>query len=130
MTEVEEIIFWWRLQGCLFAQVRLWKWRRTDYFVKNSAYFVLKIEFLLIVLSNFKRKAAIKDSAFSWVACFLTHKILWSVNSLIINLISLACHMVWYIQYLWWYPILLHIFLHLDWLRTKTSPNTDAFYSV
>ena len=36
---------------------------------------VLKKELLLTVLSNFERESALKDSAFSWVAC-LTHKVL------------------------------------------------------
>ena len=31
---------------------------------KDSAYFVLKIELLLTLLSDFERKAALKDSAF------------------------------------------------------------------
>ena len=33
-------------------------------FILYKAYFVLKIELLLTVLSNFERKAAIKDLAF------------------------------------------------------------------
>ena len=85
--------------GLLYAQVHLWKWRNSYHFVKSSAYFVLKIELLLTELSNFERKAALKDLAFWWVEC-LNHKVWWSSNSLIINLIGLTCHMIWYIQYL------------------------------
>ena len=33
-------------------------------FVDKSAYFVLKIQLLLRVLSNFEREATLKDSAF------------------------------------------------------------------
>ena len=43
--------------------------------MKNSAYFVSKIELLLTVLSNFERKAALKDAGFWLVAC-LSNKIL------------------------------------------------------
>ena len=89
--------FWSRLQGWLYPQIGLWKWRSTYHFVKNSAYSVLKIELLLTMLFNFDGEVSLKDSAFWWVAC-LTHKVLWSVYSLIINLIGLACHIVWYIS--------------------------------
>ena len=36
----------------------------TYHFVKSSAYLVLKIELLLTKLSNFERKAGLKDLAF------------------------------------------------------------------
>ena len=52
----------------------------------------------------------LNDSAFWWLAS-LTHKLFWSWYSLIINLIGLACHMVWYIQYLWWHVV--------EWAREK-----------
>ena len=42
--------FWSRLRGWLHAQ--------------NSAHFVLKIELLFTVLSNFEREAALKGSEF------------------------------------------------------------------
>ena len=34
------------------------------HFIENATYFVLKIELLLTILSNFEREAALKDSAF------------------------------------------------------------------
>ena len=89
----------------MYAQVGLWKRRNTYHFVENSAYFMLKTELLLTILSNFEREVAFKDSAFWWVAC-LTHKVLWSAYSLLTNL-----HMSGYIQYLWW--------LVVEWFRTK-----------
>ena len=46
-----------------------------------------------------ERDEALKDSAFCWVAC-LTHKVLRSAGSLIIDLVGLDWHMVWFIQYL------------------------------
>ena len=88
----------------------MWKWRSTYHFVENSAYFALKIESLLTMLSNFEREAALKGSAFWWVTC-LIHKVLWYVYSLIVNLTGLTLHMVWYIQYLWW--------LLVQWSWTK-----------
>ena len=72
------------------VQVGLWKWSSTYNFVKSSLNFVLKIKLLLNVLAL---KAALKDSAFWWVAC-LTHNVWWSVNSLIIN--WLACLATWF----------------------------------
>ena len=92
--------FWWRLWGWLYAQVRLWKLRSSYHFVENSAHVVLKIELLFNILSIFEREAALKESVFWWVP-YLTHKFLWSVYNLIINLSGLAWHMVWCIQYLW-----------------------------
>ena len=50
----------------------------------------IEVRVLMTVLSNLEREAALKDSAFWWVA-YLTY-------ILIINLIGLAWHMVWYIQ--------------------------------
>ena len=67
----------------------LWKSRSTYHFLEISAYFVLKIELLLTLLSNFKKDAFLKNSCFWWVVC-LTHTVLWSVYSLIINLTALA----------------------------------------
>ena len=52
----------------------------------------------------------LKDSTFWWVVCS-TQKVLWPAYSLVINLVGLALHMVWYIQYLWW--------LVTEWCRTK-----------
>ena len=49
----------WRLLGWLYAQIGLWKWRTTYYFLENSSYFVLKIELLLTALSNFEKKVAL-----------------------------------------------------------------------
>ena len=43
--------------------------------MENSTYFVLKIELLPTVLSNFEKEAALKDSVFWCVAC-LTHNVL------------------------------------------------------
>ena len=60
----------------------------TYHFAENLAYFVLRIELLLTVLSNIEREAALKDSVFWWVAC-LTDKVLWSLNSLILNSVRL-----------------------------------------
>ena len=47
--------------GVVVCTSRVMKMKSTYHFVKNSEYFVLKIELLLTVLSNFERKAAIKD---------------------------------------------------------------------
>ena len=44
--------------------IRVVKIKDTYYFIENSAYFVLEIELLLTVLSNFEREASNKDSAF------------------------------------------------------------------
>ena len=110
LTKVEDRSFGGDCSRWLYAQVGLWKWRRTNHFVKKSADSVLKIELLLTMLSNFEREVALKDSAFWCVAC-LTHKTLWCVYNLMINLIGLACHIVWYIQYLWWHVV--------GWDRTK-----------
>ena len=96
LTEVEEQIFGEHCRdGCMH---KFWEWRSTYHFLENSTYLVLKIELMLTVLSlsSFERKSALKDPAFWWVAC-LIHKVLTSVYSLIINLIGLAWHMVWYI---------------------------------
>ena len=87
------IDFHWRLKHWLFIQVKLWKWRNTYHFVENSASFVLTIELLLTMLSNFERKVGLKDSTFWWVVC-LTQNVLWPVYSLIINLGGLALQMV------------------------------------
>ena len=38
--------------------------KMTYHFVENSAYFVLTIELLLTVLSNYEREVALKDPAF------------------------------------------------------------------
>ena len=35
-----------------------------EHFVENPAHFVLKIDFLLTVLSNFEKEAVLGDSAF------------------------------------------------------------------
>ena len=43
---------------------RVVKMRNTYYFIENSAYFVLEIELLMTVLSNFEREATLKGSAF------------------------------------------------------------------
>ena len=50
MAEVEELIFGGDFRGGCFEE--------------NSAHFLLKIELLFTMLSNFKRKVALKDSAF------------------------------------------------------------------
>ena len=81
-------------------------------FVENSEFFVLKIELLFTMLFKFEREVALKDSAFSWVGC-LTHKVLWSVYSFWINLISFALHIVFifvtitikwcFWRYCWWW---------------------------
>ena len=55
LTEVEEWIFGGECRG-EFAQKGLWKWRSTYHFAETSVYFVLKIELLLNVLSNFERE--------------------------------------------------------------------------
>ena len=52
------------MQGWLYAQAELWKWISAYHFVENSAYFVLTIELLLTVLSNYEREVALKDPAF------------------------------------------------------------------
>ena len=62
------------------------------------------------MLSNFQREGALKGSVFSRVMC-LTHKVLWSIYSLLINSIDLALDMVWYIWYLW--------LLVVKWFKTK-----------
>ena len=98
------------MQQWLYPQDGLWKWRSPYHFVDNSAYFVLKLELLLTMLSKFEGEAVLKDSAFWWVAC-LIHKVLWSAYSLITDLIGLALYMIWYIKYLWW--------LMVKWGRTK-----------
>ena len=85
--------------GWLYAQLGLWKWRNTYDFLENAAHLVLKIELLLTVLLRFERQAAIRNSAFWWVAC-LTHKAFSYLYSLILNLIGLDWHIFWYIQYL------------------------------
>ena len=56
---------------------------------------ILCIEDRVVVdhLSNFEKEVALKDSTFWWIVC-LVHKLLLSVCSLIITLISLALHMV------------------------------------
>ena len=59
--------------GVVVCTIRVVKMKEHLPFVKNSGYFVFKIDLLITVLSNLERKAAIKDSAFRWVAC-LTHK--------------------------------------------------------
>ena len=64
----------------------------------------------ITMLPKFEGEAVLKDSTFWWVA-YLTHKVSWSVYSLISNLIGLALYMIWYIQYLWW--------LVVEWSRTK-----------
>ena len=64
----------------------------------------------ITMLPKFEGEAVLKDSTFWWVA-YLTHKVSWSVYSLITNLIGLALYMIWYIQYLWW--------LVVEWSRTK-----------
>ena len=64
----------------LNEQAGLRKWRSTYHFAEYSTYFVLKIELLLTMLPNFEREAALKDSAFWWVAC-LAHRVLWSVHN-------------------------------------------------
>ena len=91
---------------------RVVKIKETLTFCKRvqHTYFVLKIELLLNMLSKFEREEALKDLVFRWVAC-LTHKVLRSVYSLLINLIGLALHMVWYMQHLRW-PV-------VEWVRTK-----------
>ena len=56
MTEVEKRIFggdFMHKMGC-----------QSYHFAENPAYFVLKIELLLTVLSNLEREAALKDSTF------------------------------------------------------------------
>ena len=93
LTKVDERTFVGDYRGGFYAQLGLWKWKSAYYIIENSTYFVLEIELLLTVLSNFEREVAIKGLAFWWVAC-LTHKILRSVYSLIKNLIGLAWHMV------------------------------------
>ena len=65
---------------------------KEHHFVENPAYVLLKIELLLTMLSNFEREVDLKNSAFWWVVCFV-YKLLWSVYSLIITIISLALHM-------------------------------------
>ena len=72
----------------MYAQLELWKWRTTYYFIENSAYFVFEIELLLTVLSNFEREAALKDSAFWWETCFI-HALVFLISILKRNL--------------WWY---------------------------
>ena len=67
--------------GWLYAQVGLWKWRTTNYFV---AFFKLKIELVLTVLSNFEGEVALKDSDF-WLLKCLTNKALWSVHNVILK---------------------------------------------
>ena len=85
-----ETISWLRLQRWLYAQSGLWKWRGIYHFVDHSTYFVLKIELLFAMLSNFQTEAILKDSTFWWVAC-LTHKVLWSACSLIRNWFDWLC---------------------------------------
>ena len=94
-------VSWERLQRWLYPQDGLWKWRSTYHFVENSAYFVLRFELLLPVLSKFEGAAALKKSHFWWVVC-LTYKVSWSVYSLTTSLTGLALYKIWYIQYLWW----------------------------
>ena len=72
----------------MYAQLELWKWRTTYYFIENSAYFVFEIELLLTVLPNFEREAALKDSPFWWVTCFI-HALVFLISLLKRNL--------------WWY---------------------------
>ena len=62
LTKVEERIFGGDCRGGLYAQLGLWKWRRTYYFVENSAHFALEIDLLLTVLSNFEREVALDDT--------------------------------------------------------------------
>ena len=50
--------------GVVVCAIRVVKMKEHLLFVKNSGYFVFKIDLLITVLSNFERKAAIKDSAF------------------------------------------------------------------
>ena len=71
----------------MYAQLELWKWRTTYYFIENSAYFVFEIELLLTVLSNFEREGALKDS-FWWLTCFI-HALVFLISLLKRNL--------------WWY---------------------------
>ena len=82
LAEVEELIFGGDFRGSCFEE--------------NSAHFLLKIELLFTMLSNFKRKVALKDSAFWSLACF-PHKFLWTAYNLMIGLSDLTWHMVWYI---------------------------------
>ena len=93
LSELEERIFSGDCRGGLYVQIGLWKWRNAYHFIENSAYFVLKKELLLTVFSNFEREAALNDWGFWWVAC-LTRTVLWSLYSLIINLIGLTWYMV------------------------------------
>ena len=52
-----------------------------------------------------------RDVRIDWKVACLTRKVLWSVYSLITNLIGFDLYMIWYIQYLWW--------LLVEWARTK-----------
>ena len=83
---------------------------------RNSAYFVLKLELLLTMLSKFEGEAA-----FWWVAC-LTHQVSWSIYSLITSLIGLALYMIWYIQYSW--------LLVVEWGRTKYWNRWSKWWEV
>ena len=68
------------------------------------------------MLSKFEREEALKDLVFRWVAR-LTHKVLRSVYSLLINLIGLALHMTWYMQHLQW--------LVVEWVRTNRGNDEE-----
>ena len=52
------------IDGVVVCTNRVVKLKSTYHFVENSAHFLLKIELMLIVLSNFEREVALKDSAF------------------------------------------------------------------
>ena len=75
--------FWWILSGWLYAQARSWKLRNIYYFAENLARFVVKIELLFTMFSNFEREAVLKRISFS-----MGSKFLWSVHSLIRNLMA------------------------------------------
>ena len=100
---------------------RALKIRSSYHFVENSAYFVLKIELLLNVLSNFERERLLMTQLFDG-------KGFWPIKyydlyiALIISLSDLAWHMVWYIQYLWWRVA--------KWSRTKWGNQEKRWWGL
>ena len=98
LTEVEER-FMVEITSLVVCSSRVVKMKEHLPFCREFSILCIEDELLLTILSNFEREVALKDPVFWWVV-FLVHKLLWSVYRLIITLINLALHIVWYIQYL------------------------------
>ena len=101
LTEVEERIFGVEIVVGAVSTIRVLKMKEYLPFCTEFSILCIEDRVVLTVLSNFERERLLKTQLFYWVVC-LTHKVLWSAHSLIINLIGSAWHMGWYLQYFWW----------------------------